>query len=292
MPLENTSSTPIALTLVGCGKMGYAMLQGWRALDNIHVFNIIEPFQSDELKSLAKEEKRICLYSSLDEYKSNIDSAYQPKANLNICILAVKPQMMTDVLRNIEGADKHLNAVISIAAGVPLALFEQYFSDNVDIIRVMPNTPAAIGKGASVYCTQDKCPAEITLVTESLLKPLGKVYRVIDENDMHAVTAISGSGPAYVFALSESLTKAAMELGIAEDIAQDLARQTIIGASSLMEIESDLSAAQLRKAVTSPGGTTQAALEILQGQDEKLDTLMIEATQNACKRSQELSETS
>jgi pyrroline-5-carboxylate reductase len=287
----------INLTLIGCGKMGFAMLQGWMSLENIKIFDIIEPFPSDELKTLAASNDRLAHYDSVEEYcQSKHENAPHQTGDacLNICIIAVKPQMMQEVLQNfIYSKDqfpecRQFDAVISIAAGVALSMFELYFPNDVELIRVMPNTPAAIGKGASVYCARQSCPDKIITATTCLLEPLGKVYRIDNEDDMHAVTAISGSGPAYIFALTESLAKAAIALGIPQDVAEDLARQTVIGAASLMEIKSHRSAAELREAVTSPGGTTQAALEVLQGKGEKLDCLLKQATWHAQKRSKEL----
>lgn len=289
----------IKLTLIGCGKMGFAMLQGWLTLDNINVFDIVEPFPSEELKSLTASNERVAHYDSVEQYCQTKHENASNKAlgeKLNICIIAVKPQMMQEVLQNfIYSKDQfpecaQFDAVISIAAGVALSVFELYFPDDVELIRVMPNTPAAIGKGASVYYARPNCPDKIIEVTTSLLETLGKVYRIENEEDMHAVTAISGSGPAYIFALTESLAKAAIDLGLPSDIADDLARQTVIGAASLMEVKSHRSAAELRTAVTSPGGTTQAALEVLQGKGEKLDALLKQATWNAQKRSKELAE--
>lgn len=290
----------VRLTLIGCGKMGLAMLEGWLGIARITQFDVIDPVPSAELLKLVENNQSITLYKSIESYYGRQEDRAPSSHNkeyLSICVLAVKPQMMQDVLQSfILGGQQNnigcdFDAVMSIAAGVSLSFFEIYFPSDVALIRVMPNTSAAIGKGVSVYCTQSNCAAHIVELTQELLNPLGKVYRISEEQDMHAVTAISGSGPAYIFALTEALGKAALSLGLSEDIAADLARYTVIGAASLMDAQSEYSAADLRKAVTSPGGTTQAALEILQGASQKnetLDTLMAKATQKAKDRSIEL----
>jgi pyrroline-5-carboxylate reductase len=242
------------LLLVGCGKMGGALLR--RALDAAlagvtpPAAVVIDPANKpDDLKSFAG----IRWLSAPDK----IDPAFKP----DIVVLAVKPQQIAAVLP--AYARFKTSVFLSIAAGVPIAKVAALLNDAArPIVRAMPNLPASIGKGVSVAVTNKSVNPTQRNLCDGLLKALGDVAWVEDESLLDAVTALSGSGPAYVFALCEAMAAAGQSLGLSTELANRLARQTIIGSGALLDDVPD-SAEALRKAVTSPGGTTEAALKQL-----------------------------
>ena len=177
-------------------------------------------------------------------------------------------------------------AFLSIAAGTTIATFEAVLGAEAAVIRVMPNTPAAVGRGISVLCANARCSDRQRQVAGELLAAVGEVAWIEDEGLMDAVTAVSGSGPAYVFLLIECLAEAGVEAGLAPDLAEQLARATVAGAGELARL-SEQPAAQLRRNVTSPGGTTQAALEVLMAADG-LQGLLTRAVAAAKRRGREL----
>ena len=241
---------PLTLTLLGCGKMGTAMVRGWLASDlKLHI-NIIEPN---------------ALENGLTSHK-NVTHFETPNAAItasDIFILAVKPQVMQQACESIKEFIKPHALILSIAAGQSLERFAGYFGEDQPAIRVMPNTPAAIGKGVSVLVANTHVSAIQKRHAETLLESAGLVRWIEDEALMNAVTALSGSGPAYVFLMIETLAKAGEKAGLAPNLAMTLSRQTVIGAAALAEAESSTPAATLRQNVTSPGGTTAAALDVL-----------------------------
>lgn len=264
--------------------MGLAMLRGWLNFEDLSVFYIVDPFPSDELRTLEKEHSRVRVFPDIQAF-------YQECSTPDILVLAVKPQMMGDVLNQIKAQQQGAPAqcIVSIAAGTTISTFETAFEGIIlPIIRVMPNTPAAIGKGVSVLCANDHVTSAMHVMAEKLLSVLGYVHSVDKEGLMDAVTALSGSGPAYIFYLAEVMAQAGAACGLPADLARDLARQTVTGAAALLEHEVNIEAQDLRKAVTSPGGTTQAALEVLM-QDERMLTLFKDALGAATHRSKELS---
>ena len=202
-------------------------------------------------------------------------------------LLAIKPQMFGKLSPTIAKELSEEALVISILAGTSLASLQDVFKKQ-SLIRAMPNTPAAIGKGITAYTKGPNVSAAQTKMTETLLAAGGKVHHVANEHLIDVVTAVSGSGPAYVFHMVEALEAAAVKIGLPKAIAPDFARQTVIGAAGLLE-SSDVAAAQLRQNVTSPNGTTQAALDVLMGL-EGLPPLMRETVQAALKRAKELAE--
>ena len=263
------------LWLVGCGKMGSALLGGWidqgvRPGD----VTVVEPY-ADGLKDFA--DQGVAIVATAAE----ISSPLQP----DFVILAVKPQAMDDVIR--AYADYAASATyLSIAAGKTIAYFEGKLGGDAAIIRVMPNTPAAVRRGISVACANASVSDGAKEFCTRLMGAVGEVAWVEDEALIDIVTAVSGSGPAYVFLLAECMARAGIEAGLPEDLATRLARVTISGSGELMRQSSE-DAATLRKNVTSPGGTTEAALEILMG-DNGLQELMTEAIRAATDRSREL----
>jgi pyrroline-5-carboxylate reductase len=176
--------------------------------------------------------------------------------------------------------------VLSIAAGKAIATFEAIFGASTPIVRAMPNTPAAVGRGATVLCANQRVDAGRRAEAEALMAAVGTTDWVEDEDLLHAVTAMSGGGPAYVFLLIETLAAAGARLGLPADLAMRLARTTVIGSGELAR-QSPAPAGQLRADVTSPGGTTQAALAVLMG-ERGLQPLIDEALAAAARRSREL----
>jgi pyrroline-5-carboxylate reductase len=240
------------ITLVGYGKMGQALLEGWLNSPINAKFTIIDPQIDKKLENTPLKTH----YSSTEDAQSALNTT-------KMVILAVKPQIMANVCAELKPHIAPDAAIMSIAAGQTIANFERYFSPSQPIIRTMPNTPAAIGKGMSIAVANTRIRAQQKELAEALLTSAGKIEWVQDENLLDAVTAVSGSGPAYVFHLIEILTKSAESAGLTPALAATLARQTVIGAAALAENEPETPAATLRENVTSPGGTTAAALEIL-----------------------------
>lgn len=260
------------LALVGAGKMGGAMLQGWLALglDPKKVV-IVEPSPAPDILELAQQ---------------GVTINPPPGAmSVDVIVLAVKPQVAPNVMPEVAKMVSANTLVISIMAGKTLAFLEQHCPDAA-IVRAMPNTPAAIGRGITVAVPNAKVTAAQRALANDLLAASGAAEWVEDEKLIDAVTAVSGSGPAYVFLLAEALAKAAVAAGLPQPLADTLARETVSGSGELLH-RSDLDPATLRKNVTSPNGTTAAALEILMGPDG-LEKLMREAVAAAAKRSREL----
>lgn len=265
---------PGSLVLAGAGKMGDALLRGWlaRGLAGPQMV-VFEPAPSPELQALTAAQT-IRLNPAINDIQ---DTA--------VLVLAVKPQVMPDVLPQFQPLAVRGALVLSIAAGKPVSFLEQYFA-GAPIVRAMPNTPAAIGQGMSVlFANARVTPAQQNLAG-ALMAAVGVVAWVTDEALMDAVTAVSGSGPAYLFLLIEALAKAGEKAGLDSALSYLLARQTVSGAAALAA-QSEQPAATLRENVTSPGGTTAAALEVLMRADG-LQSLMDEAVLAATGRSREL----
>ena len=267
--LANISGTVV---LAGAGKMGSALLTGWlaRGLDPKRVI-VIEPYPSADIHSLAAGGIRL-------------NPAAEEIGAVAALVIAIKPQTFGDAapaLRPLVGSP---TLVVSIMAGTTIAMLDTACGGN--IVRAMPNTPAAIGRGMTVAVAAKGVNEKQRTVADSLLRATGAVEWVDDEALMDAVTAVSGSGPAYVFLLAEELARAGISAGLPADLAAKLARETVAGSGELLH-RSDLDAATLRQNVTSPGGTTAAALNILIG-EHGLKELMTRAVAAATKRSQEL----
>ena len=269
-------STSYKITLIGCGRMGGAMLKGWLASDIDATYNIVEPYGQPEF---TVGNKRITYGKSVKDIKEDV-------ATSDICILAVKPQMMMEVCEALKNIIANDCLILSVAAGQTIGNFENYFGDEQPIVRVMPNTPAAIGEGMSVaVANAHPTKAQKDIVTR-MLDCSGKSAWVDDENLMNAVTAVSGSGPAYIFHLIEALADAGEHVGLDADTAMTLARQTVIGSAALAANEAETSASTLRENVTSPNGTTAAALDVLM--DGRFQKILNEALTAAKTRGEEL----
>ena len=261
------------LLLVGAGKMGGAILEGWLAL-GMAARNVVvlEPHPAGEIAALTARGLR------LNPPRGDI-------GEVSALVLAIKPQTAPDVMPTLKSYVGPSTVVVSIMAGRTLRFLEQTLPP-VATIRAMPNTPAAIGRGITVAVPNAKASGGQRALVDALLSAVGKVEWVDDEALMDAVTALSGSGPAYVFLLAEAMARAGAAAGLPAELADTLARATVAGSGELLG-RSPLAAATLRQNVTSPGGTTAAALDVLMGKDG-LERLMVEAVAAATRRSREL----
>ncbi len=269
--MDMTDVEKRGLVLLGCGKMGSAMLQGWLAqgLPTSSVW-IIDPFPSEWVSSLG-----VNLNADLPD-------------NPAIVLVAVKPQMMAQALPSLQKLGNGDTLFISVAAGTPLAFYEKTLGDDTPIIRAMPNTPAAISKGITPLIGNAKTSADHIVLGETLLQAIGQTVLLDSESQMDAVTAVSGSGPGYVFHFIETLAAAGVEQGLSPELAMKLAKATVSGAGQLAET-ADETPAQLRINVTSPQGTTAAALEVLMDETTGFPALLSRAVKAAADQSKRLS---
>lgn len=258
------------LVLLGCGKMGSAMLAGWLN-DGLPAGSVwaLDPAPSDWLQSTG-----VHINTALPDSPA-------------IVLVAVKPQMMGDALPSMQALGGRDTLFVSVAAGTPIAKFEDILGAATPVIRAMPNTPAAVGRGITALIGNDhSTPAQMDLA-ETLMQAVGQTVRLDDEGQMDAVTGVSGSGPAYVFHLIETLAAAGHAQGLPADMAMKLAKATVAGAGMLAE-DADENPSQLRVNVTSPNGTTQAALEVLMDTETGFPNLLNTAVAAATHRSKEL----
>jgi pyrroline-5-carboxylate reductase len=265
---------PGTIVLVGAGKMGGALLEGWLALGLApKSIVVIEPQPTPVIGALMERGLRV------NPGASTVGPA-------SAIVIAVKPQVASDVMPALQPYVGASTVAVSIMAGRTLGFLERALPQRVAVIRAMPNTPASIGRGITVAVPNvHVSPAQRTLV-DALLSATGAVEWIADEALMDAVTAVSGSGPAYVFLLAEVLARAGAAAGLPTDLATKLARTTVAGSGELLH-RSSLDAATLRQNVTSPGGTTAAALDVLMAKDG-LDPLLAKAVAAATRRSREL----
>ena len=243
------------LLLIGVGNMGEAMLRSWVQIQvNGISFIVLEPRPSDWLKNLSKK-------GLVELNPSKIIN------RIDVCVLAIKPQKLEEVLVKNYKRISQKTLVISVVAGKKFGLFYEFLGKDQPIIRVMPNTPVSINHGMSAIVVGRSIDQSYIDFTKKLFNSLGKTIMLKNEKDIDAVTAISGSGPAYVFNFLENLSEIGEELGLSSEVARELSIQTVLGAGFLAST-SDLDVGSLRKNVTSPGGTTEAALKVLM--DEKV----------------------
>ena len=266
---------PVSLVLVGVGKMGGALLSGW--LDSGFAASGIRAYDS----SPSEETIRLCARAGVRLNPSIAGAAAA-------LVVALKPQVFSSAAAELSPfVDEH-TLVVSIMAGKTIADIVQHIPPAASVVRAMPNTPAAVGRGVSgVVASPSVNPAQRALAHD-LLSAVGAVEWVSDESLMDAVTAVSGSGPAYVFLLAECLASAGLAAGLPLDVAQRLARFTVEGAAELMTRHQEISPSDLRRNVTSPGGTTAAALDVLMAEDG-LEPLLRKAVAAARKRAEDLS---
>lgn len=263
------------LVLVGAGKMGGAMLQGWlKAGLPTRQIVVLDPRPPAEVQAFIDK----------NAIRHNPDVALINDAE--VVLVAVKPQVMDDVLAGLTSLARSKPLVLSVVAGKTIARLTQFFGADAAIIRTIPNTPAAIGRGITAMTSNANVLSAQEALAGQLLSSIGEVVRVPAEEQIDWVTAVSGSGPAYVFWLTECLAAAGAKLGLDPKLAEQLARATVAGSGELMR-QSGTDAATLRQNVTSPNGTTFAALQHLMA-DDGLKPLMERAIAAAAKRSKEL----
>lgn len=268
--MELTQVADRGLVLLGCGKMGSAMLGGWLdgGVPPASVW-VIDPQPSDWVMG-----QGVHVNAPLPESPA-------------IALVAVKPQMMGTALPALKKLGGGGVLFVSVAAGIQIADFEAALGAQTPIVRAMPNTPAAIGRAITALIGNKASTDADLALAQTLLSAVGQVVRLDDEAQMDAVTALSGSGPAYVFYLIETLAAAGVAQGLPADLAMRLARATVAGAGALAEA-SDEDPARLRVNVTSPGGTTEAALAVLMDAQTGFAALLKRAVAAAAQRSREL----
>ncbi|NKB56172.1 MAG: pyrroline-5-carboxylate reductase [Alphaproteobacteria bacterium] len=263
------------LLLVGCGKMGGAMLSGWLESGIAAAgVTVVEPAGAAEFAGNAN----VTICADVAEIADDFDP--------EVVVFAVKPQQMDAVAPPYARFTRASTVFLSIAAGKTIGYFEERLGGEARVIRAMPNTPAAIGQGISVLCPNAKVSGAQSALCQALMQAVGEAVTVEDEALIDAVTAVSGGGPAYVFLLIECLSEAGVAAGLPQDLAAQLALATVAGSGQLA-LASDEPPSQLRENVTSPGGTTLEALKILMA-DDGLQPLLTRAIAAATARSQEL----
>lgn len=257
--------------MIGCGFMGQAMLEGWiaKGVKSKSIY-VQDPRPSDWI--MAQPGLQV--------------NAPMPD-NPAVLVIAVKPQMLAQVLPDLSRFGGGETLVVTIVTGYPLASYDAAFGAGTPVVRVMPNLPSAVGAGVSAYACNTHVSDHQQRQTEALLGAVGVAISLADEDQLHAVTGISGSGPAYIFAMAEALAEAGEAMGLPAELAATLALHTITGASQMMRV-SDTPPSDLRDAVTSKGGTTAEALKVLMNPDKGLSNLMKKATQASRDRSLEL----
>ncbi|MGP1397388.1 MAG: pyrroline-5-carboxylate reductase [Inquilinaceae bacterium] len=262
------------LILVGCGKMGHALLSGWLRSKMVDRVFVVEPGN----RAVPDHPAVTRLHDP---------GALPADAAPTLIVFAVKPQVMDDVVPAYRAHARNGVGVLSIAAGKDLAFFADRLGPSVAVIRAMPNTPAAVGAGITVLVAAATVAADQRALAGALMGAVGAVEWVKDETLLDAVTALSGGGPAYVFLLMEAMAAAGVAAGLEPGLAMRLSRQTVIGAGALAAADPDIPASELRGNVTSPGGTTRAALDVLMA-DRGLQPLFDAAIAAAARRSREL----
>ncbi len=258
------------LVLLGCGKMGTALLTGWLAAGvPAATVWVIEPNPTDWLKSCGV----------------HLNTGIPPAPA--VAVIAVKPQMMGAALPALQALGNGKTLFVSIAAGTSIASFAAMFGDRTPIVRTMPNTPAMVGRGITGICANAAAGAAGLATARALMAAVGEVVELDGEHQIDAVTGVSGSGPAYVFHLIEAMAAAGVAQGLSEPVAMQLARATVCGAGELAYQSTD-TATQLRINVTSPAGTTAAALAVLMDPDTGFAPLLARAVKAATDRGREL----
>jgi len=263
------------LALVGAGRMGGALLRRW--LESGYKPSeiiVVAPRPSEALEALARR-KRLTLHAEWPEGRA-----------ADLVLIGVKPQTVDGVAAELTGRINDDAVIVSIAAGRTIASLKHAFGER-PIARAMPNTPVAVGQGATAFVTCPMVSAAQAKAVAALFNTCGLVEQLDAESQIDAVTAISGSGPAYVFLMTEALAGAGRAEDMPEDVAARLARQTVVGAAALLA-DSDQSPAEMRRDVTSPGGTTAAALDVLYEVSDTLSGLVRRAVSAAARRAREL----
>lgn len=270
------TQTPISVTLVGCGAMGGALLKGWLAAPKLF----------SEVTIVTPEGHTVDPFLS-DNRVRWVENAADLTTLSDVVILGVKPQIMGVVLKEYAGRVSPNTLVITMAAGLDLAFYEQALGAKTQIVRLMPNTPATVSQAMSGLLANDHTSQDNKNLATTILQAVGKVVWVKTDEELDRLTTISGCGPAYVFALVEALENAAKTMGFNDQEATLLARQTVIGSATYLAETPDKTAKDLRTQVTSPGGMTAEGIAVLQN-NNRLNTLFEEVAQAAFNRAQEL----
>jgi pyrroline-5-carboxylate reductase len=275
MSSPGAAALPASLVLIGAGKMGGAMLEGWLkvGLPGASV-TVIDPRPSDDMTRLCAE-------------RGVLLNPAEPAREPEVLVLATKPQMLDDAAGAVNRLLGPRTLIVSVLAGKTISDLRSRMPSAGAVVRAMPNLPASIGRGATGAAASIEVTDRQRLVADVLLRAVGIVEWLPSEDLIDAVTAVSGSGPAYVFHLAESLAEAGVAAGLPPDLAQRLARATVTGAGELL-FQSELPPETLRQNVTSPGGTTAAALDVLMADPGGMRGLMREAVAAAQRRAQEL----
>ncbi|OUS14649.1 pyrroline-5-carboxylate reductase [Rhodospirillales bacterium 47_12_T64] len=267
------------LLLIGCGKMGGAMLQGWldRGLSGSQV-TIVDPSAKASYMTPFKDQGVRAV-----ENLSDIEDGLSPA----LVMFAIKPQMMDDAIGDYLRFVRPDTVFLSVVAGKKISFYEDNLGAEAAIVRTMPNTPAAVSRGMTVLFANPNVSDEQKIVCQEFMAAVGETAWLDNEDQIDAVTGVSGSGPAYIFLMAECLAQAGVDAGLPEELARKLAHTTVSGAGELIR-QSDDTPTQLRINVTSPNGTTQAALEVLMA-DDGLQPILTKAVAAATNRSRALS---
>ena len=263
------------VVFIGCGNMGSALISGILRSGIVPRDKVLASDIRPERLDYIKEREGI----------STTENNREAVKKSDVIVLAVKPQVIAQVLSDIRDVVTEDKVIISIAAGIATRSIEEALGKEVPVVRVMPNTPALVGTGASGISCGKYAGEEEEAIAEQMMRAVGIVAKLPEEM-LDAVTALSGSGPAYIFYTIESLVKAGMEMGLSEDVARKLVGQTVLGAARMV-METGESPEVLRAKVTSPGGTTEAAIKYLEGKE--FQKILTGAVKEAARRSKELS---
>ncbi len=263
------------LVLAGAGKMGGAMLEGWLKA-GVPAAKVVVLDPAPPAESLAL----------ISKHGIRLNPPLASITDTEVLLAAVKPQVMDEVMAPLASLGQSKPLILSIAAGRTIASFERHFGASAAVIRTIPNTPASVGRGITAMTANRNVSADQMRLAGQLLQSIGEVVEVANESLIDAATAVSGSGPAYVFYMTECLAAAGEAVGLPKHVAEKLARATVAGSGELMR-QSGIDAATLRQNVTSPKGTTYEALKLLMS-DSGMRPLMIEAVKAAARRSREL----
>jgi len=273
---HSNAALPASLILAGCGKMGGAMLEGWVRMGlRGDAVTVLDPHAS------------LALVAFCDQHDISLNPSAGSYGAPEVLVLGIKPQMLDEAAADLSPLAGPDTLVVSILAGKTIADLRARLPEAGAVVRAMPNLPASVQRGITGCAASAETTAAQRATTDALLSGIGHVEWLPSEDLIDAVTAVSGSGPAYVFYLAECLARAGTALGLPQDMAERLARATVEGAGELMH-RSDLAPGTLRENVTSPGGTTAAALAVLMAGDG-LDPLMRDAVAAARRRAGELS---
>lgn len=266
---------PLKVAIIGYGKMGGAMHQGWEKQLPDAVFYVYSPDQTE------KQVGQTTFYIG-----ANDTASQNALKSCDIVILSVKPQVMEPVCNSYKDFISADALIISVAAGISSQRYATFFGHEQPVIRAMPNTPCAVGKGVTGVAPNTNCSEAQIDLAMTLLGVSGEAVRVKDDDEIDRLSAVSGSGPAYVFYMVELLAQAGVKNGLDNDLAMSLARSTVIGGAALLDSDRDTGAGQLRVNVTSPGGTTEAALNHLM--DGRIQSIFDDALAAAINRAKQL----